>query len=621
MSGRNYKKTKHKKSKFRPIVPPNINKRGQRLPLTSPINFNSTNSSPATITSSPQPPLLTLNSFRRNNKRTYDDDFFYVKYLLKAPPKNNKVWNNPVAADAKAAINFLLAKLAKHHITVKNYNIFALDGAFAASSRTFHHICGIPYKNIYVPNGDISVVNSIKSQCNGINTFKGISHNMKAPLKGCHLIYYDGTDSVLHCIPPELYETHWDHIYKTAEQGKGALWIFIQTILKLLPSDKKPVIMGVTCSFRNNVTSKWVNLLTKIYKKRYDKHKLGLILKADRKNKIDKWQRHTGARTEELVALLKAIIKMRRKLSCSFDKIDVVVDQSIFYQHDRETGGTKSSPMLFCSLIINSNQRKFNDWYANKIGLAQEQMQYLRCTYRSGYQSTELAGTIVMPQSRCYNFVVLDHNYHISGEKIDDERFIRNKLNDNSLIESLEAGDKNGLVEPSPGPKRHQIVIMRPNDCHDYYYMACVYEKYCNVKEYNNQDVYIIMWYMPKVYSDSLWEWSKATYALHPADFIIDNEENSNFIGDGERNTNLKHDCIWISNTVSCYTTSEMKTLLGAGWHWKNEWPKLTKGWYWDSSLFQKKKSKRKKTITAGRVSPITVGSLETIMEELTLKF
>jgi len=518
-----------------------------------------------------------------------------------------------VAADAKAAINFLLAKLAKYHITVKNYNIFALDGAFAASTRTFHHICGIPYKNIYVPNNDTSVIKSIRKQCNGIRTFKGISHNMPPPSKGCHLIYYDGTDSVLHCIPPELYETHWAPIYKTAEKNKGALWIFIQTILKCLPLDKNPVIMGVTCSLRKNVTTQWEQLLKNIYGKKYNRRKIGLILKAERKNKMDKWQRHTGARTEELIALMKAIIKMQRKLSCSLNKIDVLIDQSIFYQHDSESGGTKSSPMLFCSLIINSNQKKYNDWYANKIGLANEQMQFLRCTYRSGYQTTELAGTIVMPQSRCYNFVVLDSDYHISGEKITDERFIRNKLNDNSLIDSLEAGDKSGLIESNPGPKRHQIVIMRPNDCHDYYYMACVYEKYCDIKEYNNQDIYIIMWYMPKVYSDSLWDWTRGSLARHPEDFIIDNVNNHNFIGDGERNTNPKHDCIWISNTVSCYTTSEMKTLVGAGWNWKNEWPKLTKGWYWESSEFRKKKSKR--------VSPITVGRLETIMEELTLKF
>ena len=64
-----------------------------------------------------------------------------------------------------------------------------------------------------------------------------------------------------------------------------------------------------------------------------------------------------------------------------------------------------------------------------------------------------------------------------------------------------------------------------------------------------------------------------------------------------------------------------MKSLVGAGWKWSDKWPNLTNGWYWDSSLFQKKKSKRKKTITSGRVSPMTVGRLETIMEELTLKF
>lgn len=613
MSGRNYRKNKKKNSSaFRPIspiIPHDINRRQPRRPRTSPLIPNS---SPATVSASPAP-FLTITAIRNNRKVKYDDDFFYVKYLLRAPPKNNKVWNNPVAADAKAAINFLLAKLAKHHISVRNYNIFALDGAFAASSRTFHHICGMPYKNIYVPNNDKTVIKSITKQCKGINTFTGISHNMPAPSKGCHLIYYDGTDSVLHCIPPELYETHWDHIYNSAEKNKGALWIFIQTILKLLPSDNKSVVMGVTCSFRNNVTSQWVQLLKKIYKKKYNKHKLGLIVKADRKNKMDKWQRHTGARTEELVALIKAIIKMRNNLSRPFSEIDVVVDQSIFYQHDSESGGTKSSPMLFCSLIINSDQRKFNEWYANKIGLANEQMQYLRCTYRSGYKSTELAGTLVMPQSRCYNFVVLDANYHISGEKIENERFIRNKLNDNSLIDSLEAGDKSGLTEQLAGPRRHQIVIMRPNVCHEFYYMACVYEKYCNVKEYNNQDIYIIMWYMPKAYSDSLWEWSKSKYALHPADFVIDNVENSNFIGDGERNTNIKHDCIWIDNTVSCYTTEEMKSLVGAGWKWSDEWPKLSNGWYWNSSQFQKKKSKR--------TSPITVRRLETIMEELTLKF
>ena len=617
MSGRNYRKNKKKNSSaFRPIspiIPHDINRRQPRRPRTSPIHVKS----PATVSASPAP-FLTITAIR---KVKYDDDFFYVKYLLKAPPKNNKVWNNPVAADAKAAINFLLAKLAKHHINGKNYNIFALDGAFAASSRTFHHICGVPYKNIHVPNNDKAVIKSITKQCNGIKTFTGYSHNMPAPSKGCHLIYYDGTDSVLHCIPPELYETHWDHIYNSAEKNKGALWIFIQTILKLLPSNKTPVVMGVTCSLRNNVTSKWEQLLKKIYGKNYNERDLGLILKADRKNKMDKWQRHTGARTEELVALIKAIIKMRINFKGSFDKIDVIVDQSIFYQHDSESGGTKSSGMFFCSLIINSNQRKFDDWYANKIGLANEQMQYLRCTYRSGYKSTLLPGTLVMPQSRCYNFVVLDAKYHISVEKIEDERFIRNKLNDNSLIDSLEAGDKRGLIERLDGPRRHQIVIMRPNDCHDYYYMACVYEKYCNVKEYNNQDIYIIMWYMPKAYSDSLWEWSRSEYALEPSEFVIDNVENSNFIGDGERNTNLKDDCIWISNTVSCYTTEEMKSLVGAGWKWSDKWPNLTNGWYWDSSLFQKKKSKRKKTITSGRVSPMTVGRLETIMEELTLKF
>ena len=606
MSGKNYIRP------ISPIVPPT---RRRRQLLISPMTTASNNSSPATV-SAPSPRLLTVNAFRNIRKVNYDDDFFYVKYLLRAPPKNNKVWNNPVAADAKAAINFLLAKLAKHHINGINYNIFALDGAFAASSRTFHHICGIPYKNIYVPNPERKVIKSITKQCNGIKTFTGYSHDMPAPSKGCHLIYYDGTDSVLHCIPPELYETHWNDIYKTAEVPKnkrGALWIFIQTILKLLPSDNKTVVMGVTCSLRNNVTSKWIQLLTKIYGKKYNKHKLGLILKADRKNKMVKWQRHTGARTEELVALIKAIIKMRNNFKGSFDKIDVIVDQSIFYQHDSESGGTKSSAMFFCSLIINSNQRKFDDWYANKIGLANEQMQYLRCTYRSGFKSTLLPGTLVMPQSRCYNFVVLDANYHISSEKIEDERFIRNKLNDNSLIDSLEAGDKSGLIERLDGPRRHQIVIMRPNDCHEFYYMACVYEKYCNVKEYNNQDIYIIMWYMPKAYSDSLWEWSNSKYALEPSEFVIDNVENSNFIGDGERNTDEKHDCIWIDNTVSCYTTEEMKSLVGAGWKWSDEWPKLSNGWYWDSSQFQKKKSKR--------TSPITVRRLETIMEELTLKF
>ena len=82
---------------------------------------------------------------------------------------------------------------------------------------------------------------SLTKQFNGIKTFTLFSHNMPEkvlPSKGCHLIYYDGTDSLLHCIPPELYETHWNDIYKSAEENKrGALWIFIQTILKLLPSN------------------------------------------------------------------------------------------------------------------------------------------------------------------------------------------------------------------------------------------------------------------------------------------------------------------------------------------------------------------------------------------------
>ena len=551
-------------------------------------------------------------------------------------------WTAGPASDAKAAINFLMVKLAQNFIRKQNYHVFTLDGIAAASSRTFHDMLNKGYEYIHVANDDDTVCKGIRARCPGINVQEVYSQGYVIEKnKRPHLIYYDGTMTICHGVPGDLWENRFNEINKwmIKDAAKDGAKIFIDTLQALMPYDTSPVVLGVTFSLRTMDTSKWKNFIRrklKILKRKDVIH----LSKEGRKTARDKWNWNMSYIIDELLGLIKGFLKNNRK-----GYREVWLDQGIFYKHEKDDSaksGQKGAAMAFVSIVINPVPRAKERWLTS-IGLAKKQRDYFHTCEYSKEGGGMSSGLIVLPQSRCYNFTVLGvkvTNFTVLGAKEvtdcdqkycyridfqnDSPQFrdsVRYLLNVDYSREQVEEGNIEPLFENSFGPKRHQLLIMKPNNESKYYYLGMVSNKFIDV-EVNHftkerKTVYIIMWYMPEEYGKNLWKYNAADkpntgYATTKvSDFKIRNIDNKDFIPDAERNAwgDGTVSCVWIRSHVSAYTETELLPLVMSGWSWDDKWPSGLQGWYWNS--------KKGRVNSRKRMSP----SITEMFANLKLKF
>lgn len=565
--------------------------------------------------------FATISSSSMQVEEEEKEDWLYVKYLIEKVEReyynslskkdieeyNDSMgtdaetgpWTAGSASDAKAAINFLMVKLAQNFIRKQNYHVFTLDGIAAASSRTFHDMLNKQYEYIHVANGNDTVCKGIRARCPGIKVQPVYSQKYKIEKnKRPHLIYYDGTMTICHGVPGDLWENRFNEIYKWMEDkaAKGGAKTFIDTLEALMPYDTSPVVLGVTFSLRNMDTLKWKKFIQRKLKRKDVIHRS----KEQRRNTRDKWNWNMSYIIDELLGLIKGFLKNNRK-----DDRKVWLDQGIFYKHEKDSTAKnmqKGAAMAFVSIVINPDPQQKERWRTS-IGLAKKQREYFHtCEYSE--EGGVSSGLIVLPQSRCYNFTVLGvkstceegYCYYIDfqNDSLEFRDSVRYLLNVDYSREQVEEGNLKPLREKSLGPKRHQLLIMKPNNKSNYCYLAMVSNKFINVeinREGDRATVYVIMWYMPEEYGKNLWKYNAAgkqnnNYGTTKVtDFKIRNIENSKFIPDAERNKwkDGTVNCVWIRTHVSAYTETELLPLVMSGWEWNDDWPSNLQGWYWNS--------------------------------------
>ena len=339
-------------------------------------------------------------------------------------------------------------------------------------------------------------------------------------------------------------------------------------------------------------TFKWKKFIQK--KLRVNRKEVIHRSKEERKNTRDKWNWNMSYIIDELLGLIKGFLKNKRG---GYE--EVWVDQGIFYKHEKDSTAKnmkKGAAMAFVSIVINPASRRKDRWLTS-IGLAKKQRAYFHTCEYSKEGGGMSSGLIVLPQSRCYNFTVLGvkstckegYCYYIDFQN-DNLKFhedVRDLLNKDYSREQVEKGNIEPLFENSVGPKRHQLLIMKPNNNSNYCYLAMVSNKFINV---GRETIYVIMWYMPEEYGKNLWKYNAAGKTnkkygtTNVTDFKIRNIDNKEFIPDAERNAwkDGTVNCVWIRTHVSAYTHTELIPLVMSGWKWNNEWPSGLQGWYWN---------------------------------------